>query len=110
MGKCVGRRLRRLLMTIPDPDRWLNAPVPFYPLTIIDDRYDGLYSGGPYLAFPLHFNEVPAAVRGPDLDCAGFWREQDTGKHPIPCGRGGSPEAAFQELKDVMAKKSLETG
>lgn len=35
-----------------------------YPLTIIRDRYNDVYSGGKYLAFNLDADEIPTAIWG----------------------------------------------
>ena len=46
-----------------------------HPLTIINDRYGGVYSGGAYLAFKLEPWDVPKGVDGSDIECATFWDE-----------------------------------
>ncbi len=47
-------------MTKDDRAFWIDNP---YPLTIVADRYGGAYSGGNYVAFPLHFDEKTRACR-----------------------------------------------
>lgn len=32
---------------------------PVYPLTILRDRYGGTYSGGAYLAWNRHYDDIP---------------------------------------------------
>lgn len=64
-----------------------------YPLTIISDRYDGTYSGGSFLAFPLEPFSVPAEVFASDVPCAKFWA-----RYKEPVGRGSSPARALQNL------------
>ena len=46
-----------------------------YPLTIIRDRYDGIYSGGMYLAFNLDYDEIPSEISGSDIPCLEWWKE-----------------------------------
>ena len=46
-----------------------------YPLTIIRDRYDGIYSGGMYLAFNLDYDEIPSEISGSDIPCLEWWEE-----------------------------------
>lgn len=73
-----------------------------YPLTIIEDRYSGTYSGGGYLAFNLEETEIPEAVSGSDLECAFFWQ-----KTKIIVGKGMSPEEAKENLiQKLKAKKN----
>ena len=64
-----------------------------YPLTVIYDRYDGVYSGGKYTAWNLSYYEIPEDVSGDDMDCPEFWGHND-----IPCGKGNSPENAILDL------------
>jgi hypothetical protein len=46
-----------------------------YPLTIIRDRYNGIYSGGSYLAFNLNYDEIPIEISGSDIPCLEWWKE-----------------------------------
>lgn len=69
---------------------WLRR---HYPATIVCDRYDGTYSGGRWLAFPLDYYEIPVGVDGDDTECAMFWHSYDE-----PVGRGDSPEEALGDL------------
>lgn len=59
-----------------------------HPLTIINDRYGGVYSGGAYLAFKLEPWDVPKGVDGSDIECATFW-DEDAKEYTV--GKGGSP-------------------
>jgi hypothetical protein len=84
-------------MTNFDRDFWNKYHCP---LTIVADRYTGAYSGGKFVAYPVEFDEIPPDVDGDDVDCATFWGEE----HPWPVGRGETPEEAFQDLKEKMAR------
>lgn len=67
-----------------------------YPVTIIDDRYAGCYSGGKYLAFNLEAWDVPKGVSwGGDVDCAGFWADEASN---YVIGKGNTPDRAYQDL------------
>lgn len=67
-----------------------------YPVTIIDDRYGGCYSGGKYLAFNLEAWDVPKGVSwGGDVDCAGFWADEAPN---YVIGKGNTPDRAYQDL------------
>ena len=44
-----------------------------HPTTIINDRYDGLYSEAQWLAFPLEHYEAPREADGSDMVCVLFW-------------------------------------
>ena len=68
-----------------------------WPVTIVSDRYNGLYSRGEWLAFPCEPQDIPAAVFGEDNECADFWATYDK-----PVGKGYYPDDAFEELKFVM--------
>lgn len=74
-----------------------------YPVTIVADRYSGLYSRGKWLAFPCEPQDIPAEVFGEDSECADFWATYDK-----PVGKGNFPDDAFDELEFVM--KLIEKG
>ena len=84
-------------MTNKEKQEWLKVK---YPLTIISDRYDGTYSGGGWLAFPLYCDEVPPAVNGCDEDCAAFWKN-----YYEPVGKGNSAQSAIENLISQMHKQ-----
>ena len=70
-----------------------------HPTTIINDRYDGLYSEAQWLAFPLEHYEAPREADGSDMVCVLFWEE-----YREPVGKGASPQEAFENLKTVMSE------
>ena len=64
-----------------------------YPLTIVLDRYGGVYSGGKYLAYNKHPFEIKDGDEfADDVSCAMFWGEE----HQI--GVGDTPEKAINHL------------
>ena len=68
-----------------------------YPLTVINDRYNGTYSGGKYLAFPREFNEIEDEVCGSDPECMTYWAEFDDF-----VGKGATINEAVHDLHDKL--------
>lgn len=83
-------------MNMENVNTWLSRQ---YPLTIIRDRYNGIYSGGDWIAFLLRIVEIPAAVNSNDEDSVAFWEN-----YTEPYGLGESPDAA---LSDLLTKMDL---
>ena len=54
--------------------QWLGHK---YPCTIIRDRYNGMYSKGAFIAFPLDNRVVPDYIHCDDVECASFWSSFD---------------------------------
>ena len=74
-----------------------------YPLTIVSDRYRGVYSGGTYLAFNMETYEVAnLPIADGDPECWEFWKTE--GKH-IVVGKGNTPEEALENLIQVLDKE-----
>ena len=46
---------------------------PLYPLTIVKDRYTGVYSGGIWTAWNCNPDDVPNDIYADDVACCGFW-------------------------------------
>lgn len=81
-----------------DASWWLKYN---YPLTIVNDRYGGAYSGGNFLAFPVHEYAVPAGHDSSDGMCMDFWAEVDF----TFIGIGDTPNAAFEDLRSKLKEK-----
>ena len=77
--------------------RWLKVR---YPITIISDRYDGTYSKGNWLAFPLECDEIPDAVNAGDGESMHFWAN-----YKEPVGRGKTPAGAYGDLIAQMGER-----
>lgn len=83
-----------------------------YPLTIIKDRYQGLYSKGNYTAWNQYFCSIPIEIDGQDLECAKFWDSFDSGelifhnmfKERVFAGRGHTPQEALEDLQKRLLK------
>lgn len=65
-----------------------------YPLTIINDRYTGTYSGGIFTAWNMDYYEIPTDPDEDDVTCMLFWAKTD-----IIVGRGETPQEAVDDLK-----------
>ena len=70
-----------------------------YPLTIILDRYSGVYSGGKYTAWPLNYDEIPHGASADDTACMVFW---EIWKFPV--GKGDTAEEAITNLAEKLAE------
>ncbi len=58
-----------------------------YPLTICSSRYQGVYEGGRYVAFPLGPDTICSTdYASEDIECAQFWADADGAD--LPFGRG----------------------
>lgn len=68
-----------------------------WPVTIVADRYHGLYSRGEWLAFPCEPQDIPAAVFGEDNECDEFWKNYEE-----PVGKGTYADDALEELIYLM--------
>lgn len=69
-----------------------------YPVTILNDRYHGCYSGAEWLAFPLDREDVPEDVCGEDEEEMWFW---DNFEEIV--GKGNTPDSAYKDLLEKMA-------
>lgn len=70
-----------------------------YPITVVADRYGGLYTEGEWLAFPLRPEDVPRQSNGSDMAQLDFLES-----YHEPYGIGATPDAAVNRL----TKNSLE--
>ena len=71
-----------------------------YPITIVLDRYCGVYSGGIYTAWNLLPENVPKEIDGSDSECMDFWNANKT-----LCGKGDTPNTAAASLLEMIARK-----
>ena len=67
-----------------------------YPLTVIADRYDGVYSGGRFLAFNRRFYDIPEAIASDDVSCSEFWSIFKNRNEIV--GLGDTPDEAIKNL------------
>ena len=72
-----------------------------YPMTIIKDRYSGMYSHGKYTAWNVEFDEMPKEIIGGDEVCENFWWENDVYEKYI-VGLGDTPKDAEKDLLNKL--------
>ena len=78
-----------------------------YPLTIMADRYNGVYSDGEYLAFNLDFDEIPQGVSGDDATAMEFW---DYYSKDYIVGKGRTVSEALLDLYIKLKNRRAENG
>lgn len=71
-----------------------------YPLTILSDRYNGVYSGGKFIAFNIDYWEIPDSIGSGDFDEENFYSETD-----IIYGIGNTVQECFDDLYNKINKK-----
>jgi hypothetical protein len=71
-----------------------------YPLTIVSDRYGGVYSCGKWTAWNLYPQELPPAQDADDCTCSDFWLDTD-----LVIGRGATPREAVKDLERRLAEE-----
>lgn len=72
-----------------------------YPITVIEDRYSGTYSGGNWVAFNLEPWDVPEAALGDDVSCFNYFeRSGDI------FGVGSTLEEAVRKLYQIVREKA----
>lgn len=67
-----------------------------YPLTIVLDRYHGVYSGGRFTAWKVYHDNIPGDIDADDVTCAEFWEYRAWEYGPV--GKGDTPTQAIQDL------------
>jgi hypothetical protein len=81
-----------------DKIAWLRTA---WPLTVVFDRYGGVYSDAEWTAWPLEPAEIPEAVCGNDADCQAWW----TAAGDVLVGKGPSPNEAVNGLKRLVSSE-----
>lgn len=71
-----------------------------YPVTIVKDRYGGVYSGAKWIAFNREV--APDKVGGSDMQEMEFWREDH---EDYLIGKGATPDAAYHNLIENIIEK-----
>jgi hypothetical protein len=105
MNKLHSQKLLKAAKAYFEYSEEINDPNGLYPLTIIADRYSGMYSGGKYLAFNCYPQEVPMEIRDTDITCMEYWntrRELEEEKAVFPLvGKGATVLEAIKNLKNL---------
>lgn len=77
-----------------------------YPLTIVFDRYNGVYSGGKFTAWNKSFDEVPIEIEEDDVTCREFWNKHEESNGIV--GLGETPEEAVNDLIARLERETFE--
>lgn len=77
-------------MNKKDLEAWIKIK---YPITVVADRYGGLYTEGEWLAFPLRPEDVPRQSNGSDIAQLDFLES-----YHEPYGIGPTPDVAVNQL------------
>lgn len=93
------------LVAVPsDKENLKTIAEDLYPLTIIRDRYTGVYSGASFTAWNLDYDEIPYEVSGDDISCHQFWSGLDTAIYVV--GKGATVEEAYCDLLQKMGEQN----
>lgn len=74
----------------------VEIPNKMYPVAAIQDRYNGCYSGGAWVAvsnLTSHLNELEEGPFNADPEAAAFWNSE-----PNWIGAGATPDLAIESL------------
>ena len=69
-----------------------------YPLTIVMDRYSGVYSGGIFTAWKLDPDEVPEEICAGDNSASDFFDDIRYKRRDFIYGIGETPDEAAMDL------------
>lgn len=69
-----------------------------YPLTIVMDRYTGVYSGGIFTAWNLNPDEVPEEICEDDNSASKFFDDIRYRRRDFVYGIGETPDEAAMDL------------
>jgi hypothetical protein len=72
-----------------------------YPLVVINDRYNGVYSGAEWTAWEDYPDAIPDDIFGDDDSCCEFWLKAN--KNNI--GFGNTPDEAIADLRQKLTNK-----
>ena len=81
-----------------------------YPVTIVEDRYGGCYSGGAYTAFCMDGSELPWQIDAGDVECDCFWKKyndifKEDPNNIYKVGIGRTPNEAVNDLAKKIKNK-----
>lgn len=82
-----------------------DSTIDIYPLTIVADRYGGVYSGGKYTAWYCDADEVPKDIFQSDVLCDECWTKLYE-QSPMPFGVGETIDEAVRNLNEKLVKIS----
>ena len=78
-----------------------------YPLTVVIDRYSGIYSGGYFTAWNKYPQEIPSRIDDSDDIAMAFWDNYRKKEETLKDGYQmvGFGETADAAIKDLIAKQ-----
>lgn len=76
----------------------LGSNLMFYPVTIVQDRYSGAYSGHEWTAWHMNAYNVPDSICSNDIDCGAFWSNINESEYADRWAGGGTPNEAYYNL------------
>ena len=79
-----------------------------YPITIVQDRYGGTYSGAAFLCFGCEYYEIPQEVNGDDIEAMIFWDNTNLNTYHanLRIGKGETPDDALRDHAEKYSKLS----
>ncbi len=78
-------------------------------ITILCDRYSGIYSGGTWLAFNCEYSQIPSQVLGSDSEEMWFWSDGIKMYSWLLVGKGTTPDESLDDLYKQYLKRQNET-
>ena len=79
-----------------------------YPLTIVMDRYTGVYSGGKFTAWNLDPDKVPEEICWGDNSASEFFDDIRYGRRHLTYGIGETPDEAAMDLYIKLLSRERE--
>lgn len=78
-----------------------------YPLTVVMDRYSGIYSGGYFTAWNKYPQEISSRIDDSDCIAMAFWDDYHKKEETLEDGYQmvGFGETAEAAIKDLIAKQ-----
>ena len=99
LGKGVWEKFKKGVTLLSCDEDFKPHYEDIYPLTIIKDRYNGVYSGGAYTAWNLDHWDLPDGVDGCDPECSLFW---DNEAKDYTVGKGATIMDALKDLREKL--------
>lgn len=73
-----------------------------YPLVVVNDRYNGVYSGAEWTAWEDYPYAIPDDIFGDDDSCCEFWLKANRNN----IGFGNTPDEAIADLRQKLINKN----
>lgn len=83
----------------------MNIKCWMYPVTIVEDRYNGVYSGGKWIAWHCYPWSIPQDIFEDDTSCGEYWGQKR--KYPLH-GVGDTIDDALENLRKEIEQSKKE--